>query len=345
MAPAETVVRHRRLLDGSADDATAYTALRDECAAFDRSDADFVRVVGSDAEAVLQRVATRDLEYLTPERCTTGLVLQDDGSLVDLVTIYRADDSFLIEASPGSGPRLVEHIAAHAGDDQVDIEDLAGTLVCVAVEGPYAWNAAGRIVAPELAALPLDSVIEATWCDRTIVFSRSGVTGEYGYKFVGDADDIAALAAELAKEVVVADAGVQATAMLEVRHPSLPPGADVGTIVRSGASWLVDPGKDSFVGREAFHATHAAEQAITVGFVTDGEAPVPEGTAVTTADGTDVGAVVTSGWSPRLERTIGLAAIDGALSCVGLELAAGDRGVTTVTSPFIVPKSWKTPIL
>lgn len=342
---APTSTPRRTLLDGAADTATAYTALRNESAVFDRSNVDFVRLVGQDAETVLQRVATRDLEYLSPERSTTALVLQDDGSLIDLVTIYRFDDAFLVEASPGGGPRLAEHLAGRAAAADVAVEDAAGRIACVAVEGPYAWNAAGRIVAPELAALPLDSVIEATWQDRSVVFSRSGVTGEYGYKFVGEADDIADVARSLAKEVVVAGAEVEAAATLEVRHPVLPAAADAGTIVRFGASWLVDPAKGGYVGRDAFHAAHARERSITVGFVTDGEDAVADGTPVVTADGSDVGVVVTSGWSPLLERTIGLVAVDRDLSCVGLELAAADRAITTAASPFILPKSWKTPIL
>jgi aminomethyltransferase len=333
------------LFDRPADDRAAATALRTECAAFDRSTSGFVSLAGADGEALLQRLSTRDIEYLLPERSTTGLLLAEDGSLVDLVTVYRFDESFLVESGAGTGAAVAEHLRRHGEGEDVTVEDRSGSLSCVSVEGPYAWNAAGRIVAPELAALPLDSVIEARWKDSALTFCRSGVTGEYGYKFIGPAAVIAEVAAELAGELVVAGPEVLATAMLEVRHPQPAPGATAGQVVLSGASWLVDPLKDDFVGRDAFHAAHATGSAVTVGFVAGGDEPVAAGTPVTTAEGTEVGYVVASRTSVTVGSAIGLATLDGELACVGLELEAGPRAITTVASPFIVPQSWKTPIL
>jgi len=324
-----------------------YTALRDESVCFDLSWSSFVRVSGAGGEDLLQRAVARDLAFLGAERCVTSLVLDDEARGVDIVTVYRDGDSLLLESSPGGGKRLVAHLEEHAGGD-VRIEALDGIWSGASVEGPYAWGVVGYVLDPDLAALPFESVLAVEYQGEPLIFSRNGATGEYGYKFIGSGEVVERLLGDLTQYAPQAGMGVLELAMLEVRQPmSWLDLSDDLTIAESRVAWLADLAKPDFIGREALlQAIDTATRAVT-GFVADDEASegfVP-GAEVFTADGHRIGEVRYSRFSPGLGRQIGVAALERRSCCAGLRLDVEGRMIETVASPFIEPKSWKTPIL
>ncbi len=133
--------------------------------------------------------------------------------------------------------------------------------------------------------------------------------------------------------------------MLEVRQPipRLETTGDVN-VIEIGANWLVDVTKDAFVGKEAVLAAFESRQGRrTVGF--SGGDTVPEPGARVLAGGEDIGEVVFAVRSVGLGTTLGLARVEAGLAAAGLELTVAGAGVTTLTSPYIVPKSWSIPII
>lgn len=321
-----------------------YQTLRNKQGLIDLSSCTLIEVRGA-WEALLEQVLARDVEYLTAERGLLSLVLDENGVPVDVAVVYGRDDSVLIESSFGNGERLLAHLREHAPEGAEIVERT--DLVAIGLEGPYSWGAIGRLIDQELPALPFEAVADAEWQGRQILFSRSGFTGEYGYKIIADHETVAEFwkqAAELAPPV-----GQRALelAMLEVRQPvpyrELTDGASVSTV---GLNWLMDSTKEAFLGRDAvMHDFRMPPAMKTVGFSSD-VLPAP-GTAVL-ADGEEIGSVVHAVRSVALGSTLGLIRVQSEYAAAGLELTlnGGSKGVlTTLASPYVIPKSWSVPIV
>jgi glycine cleavage system aminomethyltransferase T len=323
-----------------------YNAIRSSSALFDHSAVGLTRVTGAVTE-VLQRVLARDVEFLTPERCMMSLMLAEDGRPIDLMTVYSFDDYVLLESSYGRQDEARAHLAAQGGGDiEVTALDDWGML---GIEGPYSWGALGRVLDPAITALPYESVLELDVSGRPLIFSRSGFTGEYGYKLIAPADIIAELWKGLQPETTPAGQRALEVAMLEVRQPVLhretATGADV---VTCGIQWLIDPTKEDFVGRASVMkqlADPSSGRTLGLSWVGD---DLPAGAAVALGE-TVVGSLVVTEYSPGMSRWLGLATVDRDLAATGLtfDLRAGDRSAeaTSLSSPYVVPASWSTPIL
>lgn len=321
-----------------------YKVLRERAAVIDLGGHRLIEITGPGAIDFAQRVLARDVEYLTSDRCMMSLVLDDGGQVVDQVVAFGREDGILLESSCGAGTRLLEHLRAqdHEG---AEITDRSADLTIIGLEGPYAWGVVGRLIDAELASLPFESVAETTWNGSDVIFARTGFTGEYGYQMLVPRQDAAELWTLALEQADPAGQEALELAMLEVRQPvprhEATPGA---TVIGIGANWLVDITKESFVGREAvLEAFEAGAARATIGFTCENGIPTP-GTLIMAGDQV-IGEVVHAVHSVGLGATLGLARVDRDLAAAGLELSAGGVGVTTLTSPYIVPKSWSVPII
>ncbi|WP_062432616.1 aminomethyltransferase family protein [Herbidospora daliensis] len=321
-----------------------YKVLRERAVALDLSGHTLIEISGPGAVDFAQRVLARDVEYLTSERCMMSLVLDDEGRVVDQVLAFGREDGLLLESSVGAGTRLLAHLRS-VGDDDVEITDRSADLTVIGLEGPYAWGVVGRLIDGELASLPFEAVSDTVWNDVEIVFARTGFTGEYGYQMIVPIESAADLWRATLEHVTPSGQEALELAMLEVRQPipRLETAGDVN-VIEIGANWLVDVTKDEFVGKEAVLAAFESRQGRrTVGF--SGGDTVPEPGARVLAGGEDVGEVVFAVRSVGLGTTLGLARVEAGLAAAGLELTVEGAGVTTLTSPYIVPKSWSIPII
>ncbi|MDA0637856.1 aminomethyl transferase family protein [Nonomuraea sp. MCN248] len=320
-----------------------YKALRERAAALDLGGHGLIEITGPDAIAFAQRVLARDVEYLTSDRCMMSLVLDAGGSIVDQVIAFGREDGILLESSCGAGTRLLEHLRAE-NDEGVEITDRAD-LTLIGLEGPYAWGVVGRLIDGELASLPFESVAEAVWDGVDIVFARTGFTGEYGYQMIVPRQEAARLWELCLEHARPSGQEALELAMLEVRQPmprhEASPGASV---IEIGANWLVDITKETFVGREAvLEAFESGTGRATIGFTCVTGVPTP-GTRLMAGEQV-IGEVVHAVHSVGLGATLGLARVDRDLAAAGLDLSVGGVGATTLTSPYIVPKSWSVPII
>lgn len=347
--PAETEYRDvagARVPWNYGDFEAEYQAIRSSSALFDHTAVGLTRLTG-DVTPLLQKVLARDVEFLTPERCMMTLMLADDGHPIDLMTVYSFDDYILLESSYGRQDEAREQLAAHAGQDvEVTALDDWGML---GVEGPYSWGAIGRVFDPVVTALPYESVLEIDIMGHSIVFSRSGFTGEYGYKVIARSDIIPEFWKELRTEATPAGQRALEAAMLEVRQPVLHREASGGAgVVERGIQWLVDPTKTDFVGRAQIMAQLAdTASGRLLGLSWAGEA-LPTGTDVLAGEKV-IGSLVVKEYSPSMSKWLGLAMVDRELAAAGLtfDLRAGERGAeaTSLSSPYVIPSSWSIPIL
>ena len=343
-----TRVRAADVVWDHGDLAAEYQAIRGSAARIDLSGAGLVEVTGPGAYDLLQQALARDLEFVTPEQSLISLLLDEDGVAQDVVTVYHVDDGYRLETSVGRGPATVEHLSAlrdAAGQDAA-ITDRAGEVTVILVEGPQAAKALEDGVDPDLGALPLSGIMEIDWNGVELSVSRTGFTGEYGYKLFCPAAAAPTVWEGLA-ELTPAGVGALEVAMFEVRQPLLhretPTGASA---LETGYAWLIDITKESFHGRDAvLGAFESGVRSRVVGYVVPGaRTEVPQGAEVRIG-GEVVGESLHSVFSPGRGEWIGLARLRPELIAPQLDVTVGSNGsalpAQTISAPYVIPASWK----
>ncbi len=323
-----------------------YRALRESAALLDHSGVGLIRVTGPGATDLMQRAAARDVEYMFPERCLTTLLLDSDGDIVDLVVIYRVEDGYSLETSFGRSETTAAHLVelSRLEDHRAVVSDASGDVVILGLEGPGALECASEAVDDVLASLPFQGVASVQHQGSNVVVSRTGYTGEYGYKFLAPSTAGQSLSEALLR--VAEPVGMRAleVAMLEVRQPILHRELGTGAnAVNCGFQWLVESGKPDFVGREALMAQHESRDHATVGFETRDTSADLLGSRIL-VDDLHVGSVVFAAYSPGRGNVLGIARIESSWAASGIDLKAETRigrvPVRTLSSPYVVPRSW-----
>jgi aminomethyltransferase len=320
-----------------------YTALRSAAARFDLTDVGVLEVTGPGTLDLLQAALARDVEFVTPEQSLMSLILGAGGEVIDLVTAYLIDDGFWLETSAGRCGATARHLASlqamgHGADAVV--RDRRSDLQCVLIEGPAAPGIVEASIEPELGGIRYGAVLPLSWRGRPVVVSRTGFTGEFGYKIFAGPADLDAVRSVLA-DVPAAGTGTLETAMLEVRQPVLDRETATGlTALQAGYHWLIDITKDDFCGRAAIvEEFEAGLSSRLIGFtMPGGEVPIPS--AELTIGGERVGHVVVATPSPGRGEVLGLALVDIQVAAAAIEMRLDAFTLTTLAAPYVYPASW-----
>lgn len=325
------------------DLASEYAALRETAGKIDLSAAGLIQISGGDAYDLLQQALARDLEFVTPEQSLISLLLDEDGTAIDVVTAYYAEEGFRLETSPGRGPVTAAHLTAliaSTGSD-AEVSLLNDELTLILVEGPAAAKVIEDTIDPDLGALPLSGLMEVEYEGVSLIVSRSGFTGEYGYKiFVprGDAEKIWS-----AIDIPAAGHGALEAAMFEVRQPVIYLEDNSASALANGYSWLIDITKESYVGQEAVQsAFDSGTRTNVIGFSAPAAEKALEPGSTVEIGGVEVGKVVLSLFSPGRKEYIGLAQMRSDLVAPKLGVTIGEVAATTLAAPYFLPISWKT---
>ena len=331
---------------------TEYTTIRNHVALIDNSANGKFKVTGEEHVEFVNQFLSFDIEYLDIEKTTFAMVLNEEAQVIDLVTVYKQEDYLLIETSVSKRNEVFDFLTSHLENDEIIIEDLSDTLAAIAFEGPYAWNVGQQLIDFDISSLPFQSFVETIWNGETIVFARTGVTGEYGYKVLlsmESAMNLWNLLVEIKGDHFhVQPVGTEALTitMLEIRQPNIEFEANGLSVFESGLEWLFSFEKEEFIAMDAI--TELREQKVEkrlVGFVFDKEESLTTGDAIM-VENENVGTVVQVEFSYSIDKHLALAVVMDEFAVSGLEMGAlssesGTRvEIKTVSSPYITPKSW-----
>ncbi|WJV51030.1 glycine cleavage T C-terminal barrel domain-containing protein [Streptomyces flavofungini] len=327
-----------------------YAALRQGAGLVDYDGAGLLTVTGPEATAFLGRVGTRGVDFLLEGQSTSSLLLREDGTIVAEALIHCRGTDYLLEIWPDQAPAATAHLLAAAdGRTGVTVEDIGTRFTVLGIEGPTSFKIAQQYLDFPIASLSYRSCTAVTWAQTPVMLSRTGVTGEYGYKFLVPADQAASLRAELIARGAV-ECGREALDIcrMEVRfanHESEHTGGPV-TPYDIGLQWMLDPDLDH-TGRKALDGRRRHAHRSPVCWIAGPglEAAPARGTAVAVEDAA-VGTVTHCVWSPRLGRFIGTAAVDQGVAASGQDfhLEGSGAAVRTVSAPFLTATSLGVPL-
>ncbi len=339
-------------------------AVRAACGLFDASTLGKIAVVGPDAAEFLNRLYVNDFSGLAPGRCRYGILLREDGFILDDGVIARlAAGRFHVTTTTGGAARVLAMMEDYR---QTEWPDLAVWLTSVteqwaviAVQGPQAREviapiAAGIDLAP--AALPHMAVAEGRIAGLPALVFRVSFTGELGYEInVPAGGGRAAWDAVLESGRVrgITPYGTETMHVLRAEKGYVIVGQDTdGTATPGdmGLGWAIGKKKADFVGRRSIDRAAMKDPARKqlVGLRTQDPAVLlEEGAQLVEAPGQRapmkvIGHVTSAYASAALGHSIALAMLAGGRARMGatvcVTMPGGDIPVTVTSPVFYDPE-------
>ncbi len=303
-----------------------------------------IEVVGPDAAVFLDRIYTSSLARLEPGRCRYGLVLREDGYILDDGIVGRlAPDRFHVTTTTGGAARVLQHMEDYLQTEwpglKVYLTSITEQFAVIALQGPKARDVLAPLVDGidlSNAAFPHMSVRESTICGIPCRLFRVSFTGELGYEVNVPADFGEAVweaLIERGEAFGMTPYGTEAMHVLRAEKGYIIVGQETdGTVTPDdvGLAGLVGKSKGDFVGRRSLARPDlvSPRRKQLVGLLTEDTSTVLDEGAQLVADPAQpmpmrmLGHVTSSYWSENCRRSIALALVEAGRSMLGRRLHA-----------------------
>jgi sarcosine oxidase subunit alpha len=366
----ENVAQWRRALAFPQNGETLRAAVNRECLTvrsaagmFDASTLGKIEVVGPDAAEFLNRMYVNAWKSLGVGRCRYGLLLREDGFIMDDgVSARLAGDRFHVTTTTGGAARVFTMMEDYLQTEwpklDVWLTSVSEQWGVIAVQGPRARDVIASLVDDidlSPAAFPHMAIREGRICGIPARIFRVSFTGELGFEINIPADKAATVWTriwEAGQPYGIAPYGTEAMHVLRAEKGYIIVGQDTdGTVTPddAGLGWAVGAKKPDFVGKRSLASrelSRAGRKQI-VGLVPEDPAFVlEEGAQIVTDPAAPVpapmiGHVTSSYWSATLGRSIALALVENGRCRIGEMLFASTakamQPVTIVTPNFYDP--------
>jgi aminomethyltransferase len=322
-------------------------AVRTAAGLFDIDHMGQFEVRGPDAIPFLQEIQTWDVERMAMHEAHYGLLLYDDGTIVDDIFIYRLPERWLVIVNAGNRAKDLAWMSAHVRDQDVSLIDVSDDLYMLALQGPKAEAILQPHTPADLTKLAARTAVETTILNAPAVVGRTGYTGEDGFEmYVPEAMAVTIwqrlLESGAAFGLLPCGLAARDSLRFEAAMPLYGHEIDATiTPLDARLGWTVAWEKQ-FIGRNALLKVKLEQPArLLVGFEMVDKA-VPREHYPIAVDGASVGHVTTGMKSPTLDRFIGLGYVPRGLSALGTEIDIIVRGqpkrARIVKRPFYTPR-------
>ena len=301
-----------------------YFCVRNSCATYDICPMQKYHVKGRDAEAMLNRMVTRDISKLQLNRVTYVVWCTDEGRVVDDGTIFRlAHDEFMLTC--GSPCSAWLRMSAFGFND-VSITDMSDVIAALSLQGPTSCAVLKKMGLQGIeSAKPFD-ILHFPFHEDTLMVSRTGFTGDLGYELWISPP----LALQLWDELYAAGAdygiqpfGEEATNMARLEAGFIMPAMELSEALKTvhfehdhspfglNLGWLVDFNKPHFNGRKALLKEQERGPKWTLTRLDiEGNKPADEAILYNSRRcAKSIGYVTSAMWSPAVKANIAMAMI------------------------------------
>ncbi len=334
-------------------------AVRERVGMFDASTLGKIEVVGPDAAEFLNRMYTNPWKALEPGRCRYGLLLKEDGFIMDDgVSARLAPDRFHLTTTTGGAARVLnmmeDYLQTEWPDLDVWLTSTTEQWAVIAVQGPRARDVLAPLVSAidlSAEAFPHMAVREGTICGVPTRLFRVSFTGELGFEVNVPAEHGRAVWEAIygaGQPFGMTPYGTEAMHVLRAEKGFIIVGQDTdGTVtpMDAGLDWAIGKKKPDFVGKRSLARPDivAPGRKQLVGLLTEDPNVVLDEGAQIVADPaqavpmTMIGHVTSSYWSATLGRSIALAMVAGGQGRMGetLYVPMPDRTHRVVVSEMV----------
>ncbi|MCG8431643.1 MAG: glycine cleavage system aminomethyltransferase GcvT, partial [Candidatus Omnitrophica bacterium] len=291
-------------------------------------------------ETGLSRIVTVDIASLPVGACRYGFMLNDTGTIIDDLLIYRLEnDGWMVVVNAATVQRDAGHIKSRLTEGVV-LENASERMAKLDLQGPLSVKVLEKIIGPEIAGLAYYGFgYFKVWNERLLV-SRTGYTGERGYEIYLPRERAVDAWEQLLDSADVQPAGLGARDTLRLEMGYALYGQDIDqskTPLEAGLERFVCFDKD-FIGKPAL--LEQKEQGIRqrlVCFAAHSRRAPRRGYRIHTPDHRDIGVVTSGSFSPSLERGIGMGYVDRLLdagSAILVNDGTRDIEAVVVEKPF-----------
>src|SRR5579872_1625865 len=339
-------------------------AARNAVGLFDGATLGKIEVVGPDAAEFMNRIYVNSWTKLEPGRCRYGLMLKEDGYILDDGVVARLGaDRFHVTTTTGGAARVLNHMEDYLQTEwphlNVFLTSITEQWAVIAVQGPKAREAIAPLVeGVDLSneAFPHMAVRICRILGAPCRLFRVSFTGELGYEINVAADFGRAVweaVYERGQAFGIAPYGTEAMHVLRAERGFIIVGQETdGTMIPDdvGLAGMIAKAKPDFVGKRSLSRPDliAPGRKQLVGLLTDDPNVIlDEGAQIVADPGQPVpakmiGHVTSSYWSANCGRSIALAMIADGRNLMGRTLHAtvptGFARVKVSAPIFVDPK-------
>lgn len=326
-------------------------AVRERVGMFDASTLGKIDIRGPDAAKFLNLVYTNAWSKLEIGRCRYGLMLSDDGMVMDDgVTIRTGPDRYLMTTTTGNAAPVMEHLEdllqTEWPDLKVFLTSVTEHWAASVVTGPLARQVLEQVVtAVDLSneAFPHLAMREGQVAGLPVRIYRISFTGELSFEVHVSAEHGLAVWTHLfeaGRAFGVTPYGTEATHVLRADKGYIIIGQETdGTVtpIDLGLNWAISKSKGDFIGKRSLARPHLMdpERKQLVGLrPVDNRTVLAEGAQLTDDETTAlpvpmIGYVTSSYWSDAAEGPIALALLRNGRLRHGQVVQACHAGKTT----------------
>lgn len=323
-------------------------AARTSVAVFDGSPLGKIEVQGPDAAEFLNRVYINNVVSLETGRARYGLMLNENGIIIDDGIFARlADDHYLVHTTSAGANRIHAWMEALLQGDWPDLDVLLTPVTSqwanVAVSGPRSRELLERLesgIDLRGNGLPHMAIATGTLDDIPVRVLRASYTGELCYELNVPADRGPALwerLLQLGEDLQPVPIGIETLTVLRTEKGYLHVGSDTdGNTTPRDIGWghVADSKQSEFMGKRSLIRPHNVSSGR---FEFVGLTPVEEGGVLTAgahvidvnhpgAPAPTQGYVTSACYSPNLQRYVGLGLVRDGSKRLGEEVNVYDNG-------------------
>ncbi len=325
-----------------------HLAVRQKAGVFDVSHMGKFLIRGENALDYLETVLSNGLKKISPEKALYGLLLNENGGVIDDVIVYEMDRSrFFMIVNASMREKDFHWLESHRPEG-VELVNESSSKTILAVQGPRSEGLLAKLFSFDFKDLkPFHfKILQAFGTD--VFVGATGYTGERGFEIVNLKEKTQEIFSKLliiGKEFGLQPAGFGARDTLRLEAKYLLNGQDMDeeiTPLEATLEWVLDFSKD-FIGKEAL--LKQMDQGLSrrlVGFEMVGSGIARHGHEIF-EDGRKIGTVTSGTFSPTLQKAIGLGYLPLEYAAAGTEflirIRERDVPARVVKTPFYKKKA------
>lgn len=320
-----------------------HACVRSEVGLFDISHMGKIKVVGPEALAFLNYMATNDVSGLVDGGALYTVLCSSAGTCIDDVLIYRhSKQSFFVVVNASNRQKDLDHLLKYSASYKVEVIAEYDHIGILALQGPKSKEVLKHLWSD------IDSLKFMHHCEKkidghSITISKTGYTGECGYEVYGSFDALLSFwkFCLSSTPIKVMPIGLAARDILRLEMGFALYGHELSDIINpleSVSKWTIKMNKGPFLGKEAIMQLKESGLARhSYGVILDENAIARE-QMVVLVDKKSCGVVTSGGYSPTLKRSIALIMVSPLLHLKDkIEISIRNREVSAevVSLPFL----------
>lgn len=302
-----------------------YFCIRNTCGTYDICPMQKYEVSGPDAEAMLNRMVTRDVSKLGLNRVTYVCWCTDQGRMVDDGTIFRlGEDNYMLTCG---SPSIAWLRKSQLGFDDVTVRDITDERAALSLQGPTSCAVLKKMGLAGIEDLKPFGIKQFPFHGDSLMVSRTGFTGDLGYELWVNPDLALAMWDELyaaGENYGIQPYGESATNMARLEAGFIMPDMEFNEALKTihfehdqtpfelNLGWLVDFKKPHFNGRKALLREKEQGPRYTLIKLDIEGNKVAEGAWLYSNKGCTrkIGYITSAMWSPSAKANIALAMVE-----------------------------------